>query len=71
MAGHPWYNKVVSFILRRPYMNKVEAMVATRLKAAHATLMKQECGKQDELEHVYRIIRQAQGYFKLRVVEKE
>ena len=46
-------------------------MVATRLKAAHATLMKQECGKQDELEHVYRIIRQAQGYFKLRVVEKE
>ena len=69
MAGHPWYNKIVSFILRRPYMNKVEAMVVTRLKAAHATLMKQECGEQDELEHVYRIIKQAQGY--LRVVEEK
>jgi hypothetical protein len=69
MAGHPWYNKIVSFILRRPYMNKTEAMVATRLIAAKETLMQQEPGEQDELEHVSRIIKQAQG--NLHVVEKE
>ena len=69
MAGHPWYNKIVSFILRRPYMNKTEAMVATRLIAARETLKQQQPGEQDELEHVYRIIKQAQGY--LHVVEKK
>ena len=69
MAGHPWCNKVVSFILGRPYMNKTEAMVVTRLMAAKETLTQQDAGEQDELEHVYRIIKQVQ--VGLRVVEKE
>ena len=60
MAGHPWHKKFVSFILGRPYINKVEAMVVTRLRAAKETLIHQEHGDNDELEHVYRIIKQVQ-----------
>ena len=69
MAGHPWYNKFMSFILRRPYINKTEAMVMARFLSARDTLKQQEPGKHDELEHVYRIVKQVQT--RLRAVEEE
>ena len=60
MAGHPIYNKIISTLLERKYVNGVQQMVQDRLDKAIDTIETRDSSELDELEHVYRIVGEAQ-----------
>ena len=60
MAGHPMYNKIIGKFLGRKYVNGVQQMVQDRLNKAIDTIENRDSGELDELEHVYRIVKEAQ-----------
>ena len=60
MAGHPMYNKIISTLLERKYVNGVQQMVQDRLDKAIDTIETRDSSELDELEHVYRIVEEAQ-----------
>ena len=60
MAGHPLYNEMIGTLLGRKYVNGVQQMVQNRLDKAVTTIENRDSRELDELEHVYRIIGEAQ-----------
>lgn len=60
MSGHPFFNKLIGKMTGGAYVNGVHKMVEKRFDDAAATIESRECGKLDELEHVYRIVNKVQ-----------